>query len=163
VSDAWTPLTVASELLELMPVFGRMMFSQVQMEDSEERTTMMQVRALFFMIDDRLSVSDLAKKRRVSMQSASTLVQGLVERGWVTRVPDPNDRRRSVLQVTPEGHERAQWAREYMARGLAAFLEGLTPDELAAASVFLPALTRLIHEHLAAGDDSRTPASGPPG
>ncbi len=107
----------------------------------------MQIRALSFLIENQLTVSDLAKKRRVSLQSASTLVQGLVERGWVTRAPDPNDRRRSLLEVTPEGLARAQLAKEYLVSRLAAFLSGLRSDDVAAAQVFLPALKRILHEY----------------
>jgi DNA-binding MarR family transcriptional regulator len=147
MNDPWTPHTVANELLDVLPAFARIMFSHANTL-GEEKTTLMQVRVLSFLMENRLTVSDLAKKRRVSLQSASTLVQGLVERGWVTRVPDPDDRRRSLLEVTPEGLTRAALARERLLRYLTTFLDSLEPDEIAAGQVFLPALRRILHKHM---------------
>jgi DNA-binding MarR family transcriptional regulator len=115
MGDSWTPYVAAGELLDLLPVLGRIMFSYANAM-GEEKATLMQIRVLSFLIENRLTVSDLAKKRRVSLQSASTLVQGLVERGWVTRAPDPDDRRRALLEVTPEGLARARLAREQLSR-----------------------------------------------
>jgi DNA-binding MarR family transcriptional regulator len=122
----------------------------------------MQGRVLSFLIENRLTVSDLAKKRRVSLQSASTLVQGLVERGWVTRAPDPDDRRRSLLEVTPEGLAHARLAKEQLLRYLTTFLGGLEPEEIAAGQVFLPALRRILHEHMIADDASEDAESNAP-
>ena len=71
-------------------------------------------------------------------------MQGLVERGWLTRTPDPNDRRQSLLEVTPEGLARAKARQEQIATMVAEVLAELTPEELAAAAVFLPALRRVV-------------------
>lgn len=114
----------------------------------QDKTTLMQGRVLFFLIEHPLTVSMLAKKRGVSLQAASALVQGLVERGWVVRVPDPNDRRQSLLEITPEGLARAQLAKDQIVSHLAGILDGLEAEEIAAASVFLPALKRVLMEHL---------------
>jgi DNA-binding MarR family transcriptional regulator len=161
MSDSWTSNTVAGELLDLLPTLARIMFSRANAM-GEEKATLMQVRVLSFLIEHRLSVSELAKKRRVSLQSASTLVQGLVERGWVTRAPDPNDRRRSLLEVTPEGLARAELAKEQLSRYLTTFLDGLEPEEIAAGQVFLPALRRILREHMIADDASDdTPVDAP--
>ncbi|MBN1563765.1 MAG: MarR family transcriptional regulator [Anaerolineae bacterium] len=104
------------------------------------------------MIKHPLTVSKLAQTRRVSLQAASALVQGLVERGWVTRTPDPNDRRQALLEVTPEGLARAEFAKGQMVSYLVGSLDGLEPEEIAAASIFLPAVKRVLLENLS-GDD----------
>jgi DNA-binding MarR family transcriptional regulator len=161
MGESWTPYTVAGELLDLLPTLARITFSHAT-AIGEEKATLMQVRVLSFLIENRFTVSDLARKRRVSLQSASTLVQGLVERGWVTRAPDPDDRRRSLLEVTPEGLARAQLAREQLSRYLTTFLGSLEPEEIAAGQVFLPALRRILREHMLADDVSEAMESDAP-
>ncbi len=94
--------------------------------------------------DHPLTVSDLAKRRKVSLQSASTLVQRLHERGWIVREPDPNDRRQSLLQLTPEGLAHAQATFDQIVNYVAEYLEPLTTEELEAAQVLFPALQRTL-------------------
>jgi DNA-binding MarR family transcriptional regulator len=154
MTETWTSGKTAEELLNVFPIFGRIMAPYVQ-SGEEAEATFMQVRALFFLLEKPITASELARKRRVSLQSASVLVQGLVERGWVTRIPNPQDRRQFLLEVTPEGLARAQAARDQIASHLAGFLEGLTEDEIAAAQVFLPALQRVLTSHLTT-DDTET-------
>jgi len=143
MSSPWTTYSLAEELLRIIPLMGRVMDRFIR-ELGEEETTIMQVRALFHIMENAATASDLAKKRRVSLQAASNLVQGLVERGWVVRSVDPNDRRQFLLEVTPEGLTRAQTAREQLTAYLAGFLNELSAEEIAAAQVFLPSLHRLL-------------------
>lgn len=141
-----SPHTVAAELLDVMPQLKHMM-DQFARSVDPELSTLMQVRVLLFLAHHPQTVSTLAKRRGVSLQAASTLVQGLVERGWVVRVPDPDDRRQARLEVTPEGMVRAQLARDQMTGFVAGFLAAFEPDELDAAQVFFRALKRALAEH----------------
>lgn len=149
-NEPWTPYDLAEELLKVIPSMGRLMDLYIR-ETGEEETTHMQVRVLFHIMEHQITASDLAKKRRVSLQAASALVQGLVERGWVVRIPDPNDRRQFMLQVTPQGLDHAQATRERITTFLAGFLEALSAEEVAAAKVFLPSLYRLLMEQMETG------------
>ena len=143
MQDECTPYAAAKSLMEIFPGLGRLMAAWMR-ASGEEEATMMQIGVLMHLKDQPITTSELAKRRKVSMQSASVLVQGLVERGWLTRSPDPNDRRQSLLEVTPEGLARAKALQEQIATMVAQVLAQLTPDELAAASVFLPALRRVV-------------------
>lgn len=49
------------------------------------------------------SQADLARIAQVEAQTMSRTVDRLVREGLVTRAPDPLDRRRHVLAITPEG------------------------------------------------------------
>lgn len=146
MSDHWTFHKVAEELLRIIPNLGRFMEQYVQSTGAED-ATMMQVGTLFHLLEHPATVSDLAKRRKVSLQSASVHVQSLVERGWVVRLPDPHDRRRSLLQATPQGVARAEAAKAEMVDYMSEVLRGLTAEEIAAAQVFLPALKRIVLEH----------------
>ena len=91
-----------------------------------------------------MTVSDLARKRHVSLQSASTLVQSLVERGWVTRVRKPDDRRQYLLEVTEAGNARAEETKALFSDYTTELLVTLSEEEIAAAKVFIPALERIV-------------------
>ncbi len=49
------------------------------------------------------NLSELALRQAVSLPTMSNSISVLVERGWVKRVPSPDDRRRVVLELTSEG------------------------------------------------------------
>jgi DNA-binding MarR family transcriptional regulator len=86
----------------------------------------------------------LAKQRRVSLQSMSELVQVLVERGWIERTPDPNDRRQSLLHITEHGRKHYQRAQLQTLQRLMPLIADLDAAERAALSQALPALRRVL-------------------
>jgi DNA-binding MarR family transcriptional regulator len=141
--------SLAQTLLEIFPLMGRMMATRLKEADNDaDEGTMMQIRVLAFLKEEALTTSELAKRRKVSLQSASVLIQSLVEKGWVVREPDPKDRRQWLLKVTPEGEARAQASLELLTSVLTDILSELSPEELDAASVFLPALRRVVTGHM---------------
>src|SRR5579859_3912423 len=153
MTDRWTAETVAQELLKLMPTLGRLMGHHMR-ETAGDDVTLMQVMALTKIQDRQLTTSELAKQRNVSLQSASVLVQSLVEHGWVVRLPDPTDRRQSLLQLTPEGLAHHKAATGRLINYLAAFLGALTDEQIEAAQVLLPALQDLF-AHQKMTEDTR--------
>src|SRR4051794_27429606 len=94
--------TVTRQLLGVLPFMNRIMASEFRREYGED-ATMPQFRVLAYLYEQPMTVSAIARKRRVSLQSAGELVQALVVRNWITRQPDPNDRRQSLLVLTEEG------------------------------------------------------------
>ncbi|MGA7668823.1 MAG: MarR family transcriptional regulator [Nitrolancea sp.] len=50
-------------------------------------------------------LSDLAIRAQMTHQSMSELVSGLESRGYVTRVPDPADRRARIVCLTERGQK----------------------------------------------------------
>jgi len=148
MTDAWEPRTVAKYMLGLFPRFHRVMARRFQLTMDEDETTLMRGFTLIMLLEEKsMTVSDLARKRHVSMQSASKLVQSLVEAGWVLRVRDPDDRRQYRLEVTDAGKTHAREMQHMYLDGAAEVLGGLTEEEIAAAQVFLPALIRVVDEN----------------
>lgn len=143
----WTAAEFAQVFLEVMPRFGRLIAMHMR-DVGEDDMTVMQVGLLFQIGHERLTASDLAKRRKVSLQSMSVQVQALVEKNWVIRIPNPADRRQYILQVTPEGLERMLIARTQMTSALTEVLSDLAPPEMAAAQVLLPALERLVNQRM---------------
>ena len=155
MGKTWSVRTLSEELMKIFPNMGRQISSFLR-ESGEEETTLMQVSVLHQIKERSMTSSDIAKKRKVSLQSASVLVQGMVEKGWIVREPDPNDRRQFLLQITPEGIEKAEATRNQIVNYLAGFMEDLSPEEIAAGQVFLPALNRILTSQMAANNTTAT-------
>jgi DNA-binding MarR family transcriptional regulator len=78
------------------------------------------------------SVSDLAQAERVRPQSMAQTVSELESDGLVARTPDPNDRRRAIVELTELGREVLRTDRRRREGWLAkAIAEDLTLEERA--------------------------------
>ncbi len=62
-----------------------------------------QYRVLALLGDGSTAASVLARELAVSPPSVTSVIDGLVTRGWVERRPDSGDRRRLTLSLTAEG------------------------------------------------------------
>lgn len=69
-----------------------------------------------FVRADGLRLTELASLAAMAKQSVGEIVDDLVERGYVERVPDPADRRAKLIRLTDRG-------REAQAFGFGAFAE----------------------------------------
>jgi DNA-binding MarR family transcriptional regulator len=76
------------------------------------------------------SVSDLAAAERVRPQSMAQTVAELESDGLVSRRPDPDDRRRALVELTQQGRTTLEADRRQREGWLAeAIASDLTPDE----------------------------------
>ncbi len=141
-------LKLAEELMRLFPTLGRQIAMHMR-ELGEEETTLMQISVLHQIKERPLITSELAKRRKVSLQSASVLVRALADKGWLTRIPNPDDARQLLLQITPEGMKKTEATRNVIINYLATFLSEMNAEEIAAAQIFLPALSRILTQHTA--------------
>jgi DNA-binding MarR family transcriptional regulator len=145
--DTWDSKRITEELLAVLPLLNRIVAAEVRREAGDE-TTMPQFRVLAHLSERPLTLSELARRRRVTLQSMGELAQVLVERGWIARTPDPDDRRQQLLSLTAHGREHYERAQAQAVAQLAPLLARLAPAELAAIQAALPALRRVL-----AGDE----------
>jgi DNA-binding MarR family transcriptional regulator len=93
------------------------------------------------------STSDLATAERVRPQSMAQTVAELEAQGLIARRPDPDDRRRTLIELTEAGHARLVADRQRRDGWLAQALEsGFTEEErevLERAATLLCRLTEL--------------------
>ena len=68
------------------------------------------------MAGQHLSVTSLALSSKSPMTSALRRIEDLIQGGLVARMPDPADRRRTYVELTPEGMARMQIFLESFAR-----------------------------------------------
>jgi DNA-binding MarR family transcriptional regulator len=151
--SVWTAEEATRELLSVLPLLSRIMAAELR-HDPGDDTTMPQFRVLAYLSEGPLTLSAIAKLRRVSLQSAGDLVQGLVERGWITRTPDPNDRRQSLLHLTDSGRTKYEQSQDRILHRLTPLMENLNDAELDAVQVALAALHRVLAGQEVTEDDN---------
>lgn len=139
----WIPEQAAQELLAVLPLLTRIVAAEVRREAGDD-TTMPQFRVLAHLAEEPLTVSALARRRRVTLQAMGELVQNLVERGWIARTPDPKDRRQYLLTLTEHGRRHYQAANQRAIGQIAPLLARLSAAELAALQIALPALHNVL-------------------
>ena len=80
--------------------------------------------------DGPMSVSDLARAERMRPQSMAQTVKDMEAAGLVSRRDDPDDRRRALVELTPDGRSTLDEQRRHRAGWLAkGIAEDLTRDE----------------------------------
>lgn len=134
---------LSQHILTLLAPLNRLVIGEARAEVGEE-ITMPQFRVLTLLADGPLTVSALAKARRVSLQAMSELVQQLVMRGWLGRESVPSDRRQNLLSLTDAGRTHHGHIEARLVRHLSGLLSSLSEDEQAAARLALPALHRVL-------------------
>lgn len=79
-----------------------------------------------------ISIGDLARAAGVSSRNVTGLVDTLERDGLVRRVPDPNDRRSVLAEITPEGQAWIEAFRKPSQLAMRAMFQGFTPGDLVA-------------------------------
>jgi DNA-binding MarR family transcriptional regulator len=92
-----------------------------------------------------IGVSELAEIEAMSRPAMSSHVKRLEAEGWIARrTPDPADRRRVGLALTPAGRRALDAVRRRRTDWLAARLAGLSPEDRAAVDQALAPLGSII-------------------
>ena len=83
---------------------------------------------------------DLARMEGIAAPGMTRLVADLEQRGLVERTDDPHDRRSTLLTLTAAGERELQEARTSRSAWVAALLDEVGPDDLAAVERAVTAL-----------------------
>jgi DNA-binding MarR family transcriptional regulator len=94
--------------------------------------------------DGSQSVSDLATAERIRPQSMAQTVGDLEAEGLVERKPDPDDRRRALVILTPAGQARIEADRRAREGWLATAFEAMPEADLATIERSVEILHRLV-------------------
>jgi DNA-binding MarR family transcriptional regulator len=138
-----TPLEVANRLRPALLKLAR----ELRRESHALGVTGGQVSLLIQIQRHRgVGVRGLASLERMSAASMSGYVERLERAGLVQRTPDPNDRRRHGLSLTEEGDRVLRSVKSRRTAWLAARLEQLEPEELAALDAAVEPLLNLVEE-----------------
>jgi DNA-binding MarR family transcriptional regulator len=150
--------------LRLMRLFPRVIR---EMRRHQDRTTPpaavplgpRHVAALEQLRDGPMTVGDLAAQLGLTMSTVSGLLAGLDQAGFIERVPDPTDRRRTIVAIADSQRATAEAWLDGVAAPLARVLARLAAEER---SAFLKAMDMLEAEFRNGGDDGMPacPAAG---
>jgi MarR family transcriptional regulator, lower aerobic nicotinate degradation pathway regulator len=89
-------------------------------------------------------MSDLARHQAVSLPTISKSVDMLVRRGWVERWVDKEDRRQSLVRLTPKGRRVLAEIKDRSERHVAETLAPLNTRECTQLMTALGALARVL-------------------
>ena len=138
-----TPLEVANRLRPALLKLAR----ELRRESHALGVTGGQVSLLIQIQRHRgIGVRGLASLERMSAAAMSGYVERLERAGLVQRTPDPNDRRRHGLSLTDEGDRVLRSVKSRRTAWLAARLEQLGAEELAALDAAVEPLLNLVEE-----------------
>lgn len=153
---------IAEELLGLVPQLYRMVAADMRREDGDGASAL-QLRLLGLLVPAPQSMSALARQLHVSPQAVSDLVGEMVERGWLTRLPHPSDRRQQLLQLSEQGRAAFAESRERALGLLAPRLHCLSATELHVLAAAIPTLQRVLKqtERYSAPDAERAERTPP--
>lgn len=106
--------------------------------------------AQFYVLDPLLDgpqpVSRVAEEAGIAAPTATRLLDGLVERGYVERSADPDDRRSVLVSLTPAGARVTRRKREDVEAARARIAAALDEDEQRVAADVLRRLSEVIEE-----------------
>jgi len=92
--------------------------------------TRAQCRALVHLsLQTEISQANLADILEVAPISAGRLLDRMEEGGWITRRPNPDDRRERLVRMTPKAHKALDKARRVGDQIAAEAMHGLTRQE----------------------------------
>lgn len=110
--------------------------------------TLPQYRVLVFLAQRQRPATDVAALLGVTPSTVTSVVDGLVSRGFVERSTDPEDRRRVVLSITRSGERVMLHGDELVAVQLERLLKWVDPSEAEHAVVGLEILNRAMEAAL---------------
>jgi DNA-binding MarR family transcriptional regulator len=118
-----SPQECAATLMEAIPQVVRHLRAEMRRQ-AAPFLSLAQLRALIYLQRcPQGSLSQVADYLDVSLPTMSSMVQRLVERGWVERTEDPAERRRLRLSLTAAGaaqlHQTLAATQAYLATALA--------------------------------------------
>ena len=125
MTEPATERQVAQQVIAVAPRLGRLM--EVLLERLPEPVSLLRYRILVRLEQEECRSSELAAHTWVSSPTMSSVVESLVQCGWVDRHSDPTDRRAAVLRLTPAGRRELKRAESGLEAELTALLGKLDP------------------------------------
>jgi DNA-binding MarR family transcriptional regulator len=105
---------VAQDLADLVPRLYRLL--RTALDEERWAPSLEQLRVMQRIDQGLHNVSALAAARQMRMSAITSILDILVERGWVTREPDRVDRRRIQVELTAPGRQALRRGRQLTVR-----------------------------------------------
>ncbi|MYZ33720.1 MULTISPECIES: MarR family transcriptional regulator [unclassified Streptomyces] len=149
--DAVTHAVLAASRL-LVTVSAR---SLAAVAEQVERVTLPQYRLLAVLATHGdAKLVEVAERLGVNPSTAMRMLDRLIAVGLATRQSNPDNRRQTMLRLTPEGRRLVEQVMDARHREISAIVERLTPGQRTALVGALTAFIRAGGEPAVPGDDS---------
>ena len=123
--------TFFNALLELNEIISRRSFMQRTQFLQEHNLSNSQMMSLFHLLHNKsVSLNNLANFLGISRPAVSQLVDKLVRSGLVERIPNPEDKRGKLLELTDKGMELTEKGKLVNHKLGLDLVNSLTEDEL---------------------------------
>ena len=93
-----------------------------------------------------INMSEVGQWLGISKPNATQLVDRLIEKGWVVRDTDPDDRRKVYVKLTAQGSEVAAERLALMREAICEKLKILAPEEMQELHLSLDSFLRLLQK-----------------
>lgn len=105
------------------------------------------LRCLDWLTAGPTTAGELARATGLRPAATTALLDRLERKGYLHRTPAPDDRRRVLVEYTPEGRDRIMRAYGPLAAEGARLLEGFSTEQLDAMTRLLDAMTTVTDAH----------------
>ncbi|SFI14567.1 DNA-binding transcriptional regulator, MarR family [Selenomonas ruminantium] len=96
--------------------------------------------------EESVSITDISHILNISKQQMTTVIDKLVCNGMVQKAPDPHDRRRSVITLTPAGQKILDDQNERVRQLFNQHMQQLNEDETAQLSDSILTFNQLLEK-----------------
>lgn len=97
----------------------------------------------------RLTITDISRQLNISKQQMTNIIDKLVSANFVSKEPDPNDRRRLVITISHKGKKLLEEHMEQFRQRFESHAQNLTRDERQELATILRRYYELINKMFA--------------
>jgi DNA-binding MarR family transcriptional regulator len=102
--------------------------------------------------DDGISLGEVSRRLMVSAANITSIVEKLVEDGYITRSPSHTDRRTQIIRMTHAGRSAFRSMAEAHSEWITEFLSDLSADDMALLNAGLTRLKQAVQTRLSKHD-----------
>jgi DNA-binding MarR family transcriptional regulator len=139
----------AQRILDLLPRVMRGLFA-IESDDPGMVLPAAQLRVCLILMDGHRPMSSLGKELRISLSAITQIADRLEKAGFVERIPEADDRRVKVLQLTKRGMEMMSVREERRRERVFQAIHRLCPESR---EVVIKALKILLEAGLATAEE----------
>jgi DNA-binding MarR family transcriptional regulator len=137
---------LAQQILEFAPLVMRTVSAELRQSDQLLATV--HFRLLWILERHPATLTELAERQMVSLPTMSNSITYLEERGWVIRKRSADDRRRVMIEITPEGRKVLAQTRQHMDEKVVQIISSLSVAEQTKVSEGLSILQEAFTRHI---------------
>ncbi|AGB41630.1 transcriptional regulator [Halobacteroides halobius DSM 5150] len=135
--------SIVESLFALFPLFKKKLIKPKAKQDIDLSPSHFKI---LFLINDlgKIPISEIAKNLHIAKSNMTPLIQKLIDKGYIERIRDKNDRRYINIALTKAGQEFIEEHKKIIANDLKKRLTVLSQEDLEQLSVSLNNVKRII-------------------